>query len=217
MRHKMVRKFFAPDGAQGGSSQGDPAGGGNSSGSQGQNQQNNQQAPAFDYEKLASLVAGKQNVAEDTVLKGYFRQQGLSEEEMKQAVAAFKQQKAAAQPDVGAIQTQLTQAQEAAKKTVVENAAILEAVGMGLDAKTIPYVLKMADLSAAMGQEGKINQEAIKNAINKVLEDVPQLKPAAAENKGFRIGGNSGQTDPQQTQQSNTTPVATKRWNRFNN
>lgn len=32
----------------------------------------------------------------------------------------------------------------------VENAAILEAVSMGIDSKTIPYLLKMADLSAAV-------------------------------------------------------------------
>ena len=36
------------------------------------------QAPQFDYDKLASLIAGKQTVTEESVLKGYFKQQGLS-------------------------------------------------------------------------------------------------------------------------------------------
>lgn len=134
-------------------------------------------------------MAGKQTVAEDTVLKNYFRNQGMTEEEMKQAIAVFKQQKAASQPDVKEIQEQLAKAQAESQRAAIENAAIMEAVGMGLDAKTIPYILKMADLSNAVGQDGKTSQENIKNAINKVLEDVPQLKPAAAENKGFQLGG----------------------------
>jgi hypothetical protein len=59
--------------------------------------------------------------------------------------------------------------------------------------KTLPYVLKMADLGNVKGQDGKVNQEAVKNALNKVLEDVPQLKPvAAASNQGFQIGGAAG-------------------------
>ena len=40
-------------------------------------------APAFDYDKLASLITGKQSVTEDTVLKSYFKEQGLSADEMK--------------------------------------------------------------------------------------------------------------------------------------
>lgn len=151
-----------------------------------------QQAPQFDYDKLASLIAGKQTVTEETVLKGYFKQQGLSKEQMEQAIAAFKEQQAANTPDVNAIQAQLTQAQAAAQKAIVESAATMAAVGMGIDAKTIPYVLKMADLSQATGQDGKISDETLKNALNKVLEDVPALKPQASGSTGFVQVGASG-------------------------
>ena len=108
-------------------------------------------------------------------------------------MSAFKAEKAKNQPDVNAIQTQLAQTQVQMQKSQVENAAILEAVGMGLDAKTIPYVLKMADLSMAAGQDGKINNETIRNALNKVIEDVPQLKPQSQNSAGFRqVGGTGG-------------------------
>jgi hypothetical protein len=50
----------------------------------------------------------------------------------------------------------------------------------------------MADLSNVKGQDGKVNQEAVKNALNKVLEDIPQLKPTTASNQGFQIGGAAG-------------------------
>ena len=42
-----------------------------------------QQPPQFDYDKLASLIAGKQSATEESVLKGYFKQQGLSKEQIE--------------------------------------------------------------------------------------------------------------------------------------
>lgn len=178
---------------------GGDGGQGNEPQNQQQNVQSQQQAFTFDYEKLASIVAGKQTVTEDTVLKNYFKQQGLSQEEATQAMQQFKDQKAKNTPDVEGIQTQLTQAQALAQKEAVEKAAILEAVGLGLDAKTIPYILKMAEFSEAV-KDGKVDNEALKNAINKVLEDVPQLKPTQESQKGFQIGG--GGSQQQQTSQS---------------
>ncbi|WP_373264555.1 hypothetical protein [Hungatella hathewayi] len=150
------------------------------------------QASQIDYGKIQQMLEGTLAAKEDTALKAYFKQQGLSEEEMKQAIAAFKQQKAASQPDVSALQTQAAQAQAVAQQAMLEKEATLTAISLGLDAKTIPYVLKMADLSQVSGQDGKINDESLKNAINKVLEDVPALKPQAAGTTGFIQVGASG-------------------------
>lgn len=201
-------QLFAEGGAAGGSGTGagggtgQPAAGGASAGAAGAspgNQGSGQgnAAAGFDYDRLASLIQGKQTVAEDAVLKNYFKQQGLSQDEAKQAIAAFKAEKAKNQPDVGALQSELTQAQKAAQEALLQSAATMAAVSLGIDAKTIPYVLKMADLSTVAGQDGKINEEALKNALNKVLEDIPALKPQAKGSAGFvRVGaaGSSGQT-----------------------
>ena len=197
MKLKKIRKFFSPDG-QGGSGQ--TAGQSQQTGQQ-QSQQTtgDQQAqqPVIDYAKIQQMLDGTLAAKEDTALKAYFKQQGLSQEEAEQAMAAFKAEKAKNQPDVNAIQAQLVNSQAQIQQAKVENAAILEAVSMGIDSKTIPYLLKMADLSAAVSQDGKINNEAIQNALNKVIEDVPQLKPQPAEGTGFRqvggAGGGSGQ------------------------
>lgn len=148
--------------------------------------------PQIDYGKIQQMLDGTLQAKEDTALKAYFKQQGLSEGEMKQAIAAFKQQKAAQQPDVNALQTQVTQAQAMAQQAMLEKEATLTAISLGLDAKTIPYVLKMADLSQVTGQDGKINDESLKNAINKVLEDIPALKPQPAGTTGFIQVGASG-------------------------
>lgn len=202
--------------AEGGSGDGGAAGASGADG--GTSPAGAQQTPQFDYDKLASLIAGKQTVTEESVLKGYFKQQGLSKEQMDQAIASFKQQQAANQPDVAGMQNQLTAAQAAAQAAKVETAATMMAVSLGLDAKTIPYVLKMVDLSQAVGQDGKINEETLKTALNTVLEAVPALKPQADGKTGFTqigTGGNPAQ-HPQQTT-ANQTAVPTKRWNRFNN
>lgn len=151
-------------------------------------------APQIDYDKIAQLIQGKQSVAEESVLKGYFKQQGLSKEEAEQAMSAFKQQQAAQQPDVNALQTQAAQAQAMAQQKEAENQAILQAIQLGIDPKTVPYVLKLADLSNVMGQDGTIAEEALKGALNKVLEDVPALKPTAEQTSGFKqIGAGGGQ------------------------
>lgn len=151
-------------------------------------------APQIDYDKIAQLIQGKQSVAEESVLKGYFKQQGLSKEEAEQAMSSFKQQQAAQQPDVNALQTKAAQAQAMAQQKEVENQAILQAIQLGIDAKTVPYVLKLADLSNVIGQDGTIAEEALKGALNKVLEDVPALKPAAEQTSGFKqIGAGGGQ------------------------
>lgn len=125
MRHfPMNLQFFAaPDGGAGSGDGGE----GNQNNQQQNNNQprNNQQTgtQSFDYDKLASIIAGKQSVTEDTVLKNYFKQQGLSQEEMNQAISSFKEQKAKNTPDVAGIQSQLTQSQQANQQLQIQNVA----------------------------------------------------------------------------------------------
>lgn len=112
--------------------------------------------------------------------------------------------------DLSALQSQLTamqaqnaQYQQAALAAQIAQQATLEAVTLGIDVKTIPYVLKMADMSGVKAKkDGTLDTEAIQAAVNKVLEDVPVLKPKQPEqNTGFRqigagdSGSNSHQSD----------------------
>ena len=107
-----------------------------------------QNTPAIDYAKIQQMLEGTLAAKEDTALKAYFKQQGLSQQEVEQAIAAFKQQKAANQPDVNALQ----------------------------------------------GQDGKINEETLKTSLNKVLEDIPALKPQASGSSGFvQVGAANNQ------------------------
>lgn len=172
------------------------------SNSQAQNQSNaaqNSATPAIDYDKIQQMLSGTLAAKEDTALKAYFKQQGLSQEELDQAITAFKQQKAANQPDVTALKGELDTYKKQALKAEIEKTALFEVLGLGVDVKTAPYVIKMADLSSVLGQDGKINQETVKTAISKVLEDVPGLKPSATQTSGFvQVGtGSVGDTQTQ--------------------
>ena len=151
--------------------------------------------PAFDYDKLAHILAGRQAANEESVLKGYFKQQGITGEEAAQAIAAFKQQKAASTPDPAVLQSQITAANAAAVQAQMENRALLMAGELGVDLKTMPYVMKMADLSGAV-VDGKVDDEKLKESINKVLEDIPQLKvkAEAQQGGGIRVGAGTGST-----------------------
>lgn len=203
------RFFMEPDGGN--------AGGGTTPATEPQAPQTppaNQTTPEIDYDKLASIIAGKQSVAEDTVLKNYFKQQGLSAEDAKTAIAAFKEQKAANTPDVAALQTKNAELEAAVKAAALDKAVTLEAMGMGIDQKSLPYILKLADMSSAVKEDGTIDTAAVKTAIEQVLTDLPGLKPDESA-RGFQIGA-SGQ-DNQAANNQTTVPVATKRWNRFNN
>lgn len=163
-----------------------------SGGASGNDPTQNKQPAGIDYEKIQQMLDGALAAKEKTALNAYFKQQGLSQDEAEQAIAAFKAEKAKNQPDVAQIQNQLAQAQEAAKNAQIEKAALLATTGLGIDAKTVPYVLKLADLSTVMGEDGKINEESLNKAIEKVLTDVPALKPQAAGSGGFTQVGASG-------------------------
>lgn len=170
-------------------------------------------APVFDYDKLASLINGKQSVAEDTVLKSYFKEQGLSADEMKQAIGAFKEQKTKNTPDIAKIQSEVESANNAKLTAEVNQSATLEAVKQGVDVASIPYVLKMADFSAVI-TDGKINTEKLTEAVKKVLDDVPALKKTADNSAGVQKIGGDGNGTSDGTKPNSSVP--TKKWNRFN-
>lgn len=177
-----LQLFAEPDAGQNATPQGNPQ---------------PQAAPVqVDYEKIQQMLNGTLAAKENTALKAYFKQQGLSQEEAEQAMASFKAEKAKNQPDVQAMQTQLTKVQQEAVRAKIENTAILIASSLGLDVKTIPYVMKMADLQAVMEDDGKVSEDKIKEAINKVLEDVPALKPNTAQSGFVQVGATGASQQP---------------------
>ena len=159
-----------------------------------ENENNTQPSqPTIDYDKLASIIEGKQKVTEDSVIKGYFKQQGLSEEEMKQAIDTFKTEKAKRTPDINALNQQIADANSRATSAEIKMQAMSMAGELGVPVAKMPYLLKMADMSDVV-KDGNINEEKLKESLNNVLKDVPELKASADGNGlGFKIGADGGQ------------------------
>lgn len=178
---RFKRLYDADDGNKGGS--------GGDDGNKGSDKNDNGEtkAPEIDYEKLSSLIAGKQTVAEDSVLKGYFKQQGLSKEEADKAISDFKAKKEAEKPDFEKINKDLEAAKNAALEASLKVEAYKLAGGLGIDTKAIEYVIKLADTSECIA-DGKVSTEKLTEALNKVLSDVPAFKAAPADVKKFKVG-----------------------------
>lgn len=186
-------QFFA----EGGDGNGDQNAGNNNNGQVGQQGgQNNQQAAGVDYDRLQEMINTATAKKENAVIKDYFMQQGLSENELHQAIAAFKQnkeQQASEQQNVNAnLQNELTAAKQLAEQAQVELTATKVAVELGINVKTLQYVLKMADFSKAKDADGKISEDNIKASLEQVIKDVPALKPSTENNSGFQIGAPAG-------------------------
>ena len=179
---------------------------------------NTQQSAVVDYDKIQTMLDAATAKKENAVLKSYFQQQGLSEDEVSQAIAAFKQnkqQQTDEQNNVNAgLKSELAVAQQMAEQAQIELAATKVAMTLGIAAKTLPYVLKMADFTKAKSNDGKISEDNIKAALEQVVKDVPALKPEKENNAGFRIGAGQQQGG---SSDSNNVNIPQKRWNRFNN
>jgi len=79
--------------AEGGDGNGGQSAGGDNEQAGQQGNQNNQQAAGVDYDKIQAMLDNATAKKENAVLKSYFQQQGLSEDEISQAIATFKQNK----------------------------------------------------------------------------------------------------------------------------
>lgn len=163
--------------------------------------QTNTNNQSIDYDKIQAIVDGRNAKTEDSILKSYFQQQGLSEEEMKTAIVDFKNNKAQKEKEANENSLNLQNENASLKAQVLQmqinQVANQCALEIGVDAKTIPYLIKMADLKTAVNDKGEVVKDEVTNALTKVLEDLPQLKSQNTQNKGFvKIGAENNNAQP---------------------
>lgn len=154
------------------------------------------QSNAIDYDKIQTMIDTRNQRNEQSVLKSYFQQQGLSEDEVKEAINSFKTQREENSKkqteDTKNLQSQLAETQSKLLESQINNEAYIQAHDLGVDIKTIPYLTKLADFSNVKNEKGEIVGEKVKEALNKVLTDVPSLKPEKAqETIGVKVGADA--------------------------
>ena len=143
------------------------------------------------FEKLDSIIDNKSN----GVAKSALRDNGFEDEEIKNILKQWRDNKQTKSQENTTKINDLTNQVSALNNQLitekVNNQAFLCGLDLGLDSKTIPYVVKLADLSKATDDKGEISVENIKTAMSKVLDDVPSFKPSNNNNGFVKIGADT--------------------------
>ena len=166
---------------------------------QGGNSANNTQTSGIDYEKIQSMIDKGVQQKENAILKSYFEQQGMSEDDVKSAIADWKSRKqtqAQAQTDsFNKLQESNKALQERLTQELLNKQAFNDCLDLGIDKNTIPHVIKCADFTDAINENGEVNVEKVRASVEQVLKDVPAFKSSANEKQGFKVGISGEQDD----------------------
>lgn len=185
---KLNLQLFAEPGGEGASD-----GAGNGLGAQGENSQQT----AIDYNKIEEIVNKRSLQTQDSVLKGYLKQQGLSGEELNQAITNYKEQKH--QTEISAKQEQENMKLENQKlKAQILNSNIDTklaslAAAEGINADKIPFLAKLIDRDGLADEKGNVLEDKVKEALNAVVKAFPDFKGNSKHNGGgFQQIGSGG-------------------------
>lgn len=166
MKRKWNLQLFE-DGGEGGNAQG--AHGGNAGHDGGT------AGATYSFEQAEEIANARADRASRAALTSFFKQQGMTQDEITQAIADFKDKQRASQPNVA----QITQERDDARKELetIKNTQVLRDLGVQTD--DVDYVT--FKVAALMQQDNKLD---FKKAADKFLKENPRFKGSAA---GYRI------------------------------
>ena len=159
--------------------------------------------PEIDYGKIEAMINKGNQQKENAILKSYFEQQGMTEEEVKGAVAEYRANKQKQAQEQKNAYADMQKENEQLKAQILQNSINAKAtdigLDMGVDKNAVAYLIKMADLSKAVNEKNEISEEEIKNAFEEVLKNVPALKASVNSNTGFKVGADNVQQENDKT------------------
>lgn len=151
---------------------------------------------SIDYARIEEIVNKRTAGTADNVLKGYLKQQGLTGEELDQAVNTFKQQKAAAAQQKETDYQNLVQRNKELEakilNTSIDNKITSLAAGEGVSTDKIPFLMKLVERKNLADDKGNVSEDKVKEAINEVLKAFPDFKGSSQQNNGFQQIGSAG-------------------------
>ena len=166
---------------------------------------NNDGNSVIDYDKIQSMIDKGVQQKENAILKSYFEQQGMSEDEVKAAIGDWKSQKQTQAKEQTDSINQLTENNKALQarltQELLNRQAFNDCLDLGVDRATIPHVIKCAEFNDCLDDKGEVKADKVRETIEKVLADVPAFKGTAKDDKGFKVGVGGEQEDA--TEQEN--------------
>lgn len=178
MKCRMNLKLFE-DGAGAGSDGGQGNNTGNGNGGQG----NAGGQATFSFEQAEEIANARAHRAEQSALRSYFQQQGMTEEQVRQALNDYRERQKANQPNAAQLQQERDDA--LAKVAQMENEKLLTAKGVRPD--DLDYVVfkisQMVD-----------DKTTFEKAAEKYLKENPRFtgKPYKVVSTSVQSGGGSG-------------------------
>lgn len=146
----------------------------------------------IDYDKIQAMIEKGTTQKENAILKSYFAQQGMTEDEIKSAIEDYKAKKQTQSQEQNNTITQLQannkELQARLTQELISKQAFNDCLDLGVDKNTIPYVIKSADFKECIDEKGEVKAEKVREVIEKVLADVPAFKGTPKDEKGFKIG-----------------------------
>lgn len=164
-----------------------------------------------------AIEKGKEQ-KENAILKSYFKQQGMEEAEIQEAIKAWKDAKAQkALEEENAKKEAEAQKDQAIKDAEAKAEAAMNllkqekmtyavekiAITLGADPAKLSLVSKLVDTSKiTIDDNYMVDEASAKQAIEAVLELVPEFKQSPVTNTGFKFGATKAE--------NNSTPQSTK-------
>lgn len=147
---------------------------GNAAGNSGNNGSNNN--ATFTYEQLNEIATSRAERAERSALTNYFRQQGLTEDEARQAFEKFKADRAASTPNLSEVEQERDN-YKSQLETMQNNNYL---ISKGVKPEDLDYVSFKVNAGVKDGVDFKASAD-------KFLKDNPKYKGGT-----YRMSGSSG-------------------------
>lgn len=158
-----------------------------------------QTTPAIDYERIEQIVMKRSESTADSVLKGYLKQQGLTGDELEQAVKDYKNHKAQAKKDAETEHENMKLENQKLKEQIlnsnIDSKLTSLATNEGVKADKIPFLLKLVDRTGLANEKGEIDEAKVKSSIENVLKAFPDFKTKDQNSNGFQQIGSNGSED----------------------
>lgn len=188
MRKRMYLQLFEDGTGVGSNGQGgNNAGNGN--GNQGNAGETGNQA-AFSYAQAEEIAQARAERAERSALKSYFQQQGMSEDQVTQAIADYKAQQKKNQPNVTQMQQDLADARNEVQQ--MKNEKLLASKGVKTD-----------DLDYVLYKVSKMTDE--KTSFEKAADKYLKENPRFTSGSGYRVSTSPGNASNGSVENVNAT------------
>ena len=149
----------------------------------------------IDYGKLEEIINKGINQKENSILKSYFSQQGLSEEEMKEAISNFKNSRKSEEEknnkEYETLTNNYANLQKQFNQERLNNAINLSLIKKGLTEEQIPFISKMVEVEGVLNDKSEINKEKLNENIENVFKAFPNLLNKKEDKPLIQIGTSS--------------------------